>query len=245
MTILGKRNYKRLGGAVSVGFAGLLLASVAVAGHGEPDGWNDDDKDGWNDDDDKKDDDRRDKDDDDKDDDDKDGWNDDDDKKGGKGKQREPRFEDEGDSLKAEVEVRGLKNKGRVRAELEATAEVEIECRHKGKGHGKGKKKDFEKEIDIELEGTEFFNKNQIHGNRLDIEVETEEAEDALDDKYGDDGGCPGGYDRRIKKVQFLDAKLEVEQGKREVVTFLCTFDDPTRDGDVPRRDVDCHTLYD
>lgn len=236
MTILEKRNYKRFGGAVSVGFAGLLLASVAVAGYGEPGGWNDDDKDGWNDDD--KDDDKKD---------DRDGWNDDDDKKDDdddrKHNQKEPRFDDNGDSLEAELEVRGLKDKGRVRAELEATAEVEIECRHRGKGHGKGKKKDFDKEIDIELEGVEFFNKNKIRHGRLDIDVETEEAEDALDDKYGHDGGCPGGYDRRIKRVAFLDAKLEIEQGKREVVTWLCTFDDETRDGDVPRRDVDCHRL--
>lgn len=240
MTILGKRNYKRAG-AVTIGFAGLLLASIAVAypGDNDKDGWNDDgDKDGWNDDDD------RGKGD-------KDGWHDDDDDgKGGKGKgknDREPRFEDEGDSLKAELELRNLKKNQRVRAELEASAEVEIECRSnkggKGKGKGKGKDKDFEKELDIELEGVEFFNKNSIKGNRLEIEVETEEAEDALDDKYGHDGGCPKGYDRRIKKVSFLDAKLEVEQGKKEVVTWLCTFDDPTRDGRVRDRDVDCHRL--
>ena len=224
MTIREKRNYKRLG-AVTIGFAGLLLGAIAVAGPNDGKG-------GWNDDDDGKDD--------------KDGWNDDDDDgKGGKGKGKgkfeEPRFEDEGDSLKAEFELRGLKNDRRIRAEIEATAEVEIDCRHKGKG--KGKKKDFEKELEIELEGVEYFNKNDIEGKRVDIEVETEEAEDALDDKYGHDGGCPGGFDRRIKEVSFLDAKIDIEQGKQELVTWLCTFDEPTDDGRVPGRDVDCHRL--
>lgn len=236
MTILGKRNYKRLGGAVSVGFAGLLLASVAVAGYGDRGGWNDDDKSGWNDDDDNKGGKKGSK----------DGWRDDDDDKGGKkgskkGNQKEPSFDDKGQSLEAEVEVRGLKNKGRVRADLEATAEVEIECRHRGKGNSK--KKNFEKEIDIELEGREFFSDKKIRNGRLDFDIETESARRALDDKYGHDGGCPGGYDRRIKRVAFLDAKLEVEQGNRDVVTWLCTFDKKTRDGDVPRRDVDCHRL--
>jgi hypothetical protein len=29
------------------------------------------------------------------------------------------------------------------------------------------------------------------------------------------------------------------------VVTWLCTFDRPTRDGEIDRDDVDCHKLND
>lgn len=235
MTILGKRNYKQLG-AVTIGFAGLLLTSVAVAGYGpgDKDGWHDDDdrdgkrgKDGWHDDDGK------------------DGWNDDDDdgKKGGKNRNdREPRFEDKGTSLQAEVEVRGLKKNQRVRADIEATAEVDIECRRRGGYKGKGKKS-FSKELDIELEGVEFVPRNKVYGNRIEIEVETEKAKNALDGKYGYDGGCPRGYDRRIKKVGFVDVRVDIGEGKRKVVTWLCTFDRETRDGKISPRDVDCHKL--
>lgn len=198
MTILKHRTPTRIAG-VAIGFAGLLIASAAVANHDGPQDIQDGDDDTAI---------RQD---------------------------REPRFEDEGESLRAELELRGLNKNRRVRAELEATAEVEFQCRRHNKK--------FDRELEIELEGVEYYPRQQIHNARLDIEIETEDAEDALDAKYGPDGGCPNGWNRRIEEVSFLDAKLGVEQGPREVVTWLCTFDNPTRDGRIRRRDVDCQTL--
>jgi hypothetical protein len=235
MTILEKRNYKRFG-AATFGLAALLVASVATAGHG---GYGGDPS----------------EDDDDKDEDDKD-----DDKKGGKHK--EPRFEDEGDSLRATAVVRGLKHNKNVKVELNAIAKVKLRCEDK-----KNHKKNYTKTVEIELEGEEFFSKKQIDDGKLRVEVETEDAEDALrdydddkgdddkdndwgdkhddDDKDYEDYGCGKKYDTKIKQVRFLDAKLEVRQGNREVVTWLCTFEPPTRDGEIDRDDVECHKLND
>lgn len=148
---------------------------------------------------------------------------------------REPRFEDEGESLRAELEVRDVNRNRGLRAELEATAEVEFECRRRGRS--------FDRQLEIELEGVEHIRRRDIDSSRLELEIETEEAEEALDSRYGPDGGCPEGWRRRIEEVSFLDAKIALEQ-RDEELTWLCTFDDPTRDGSIRRRDVDCQTLF-
>ena len=224
MNILQKRNYTFIG-ALAIGCAGLLATSMAVAGP-EGGGYGGDkyeDDDGYG----------------------GDKYEDDDGYGGkGKGKKQEPRFEDEGESLKAEALIRGLKRDRDVRVELEASAKVEIECRGKGKGKGWGKGwgKGKTKQVWLDLSDVQHIKKHKIEDNRLYIEIETEDAEDELEHDW-DDYGCDR-RDRNIKQVRFYDARLRVKQGKHEVVEWLCTFDPPTRDGDVARKDVECHTLY-
>jgi hypothetical protein len=181
MTILDKRNYKRFG-AAAFGLAGLLAASVATAGHGGYGGGDDDKKD-----------------------------EDDKDDKHGK---KEPRFEDRGDSLRATARVRGLKHNKNVKVELTATARVKLECDWKG-GHGndnkKKKDKDYTKNFEIELEGEEFFSKKDIEDGKLRIEVETEDARDALEDdhdggKWGDDDDYGCGRSTTRKSSRFASS---------------------------------------
>ncbi len=152
--------------------------------------------------------------------------------------QKEPRFVDRGDSLRARATVRNLNRKRNVRVELEAEAEVEIECVHKGAHH-----KRYIREINIEVDGSEFYSRHKVHDGRLDVRVETDEIDEYfLDDYYGH--ACKKNYNAYVREVAFSSAKLEVRQGHREVVTWLCSFDRDTNNGPVPRSNVDCVTLY-
>ena len=50
---------------------------------------------------------------------------------------------------------------------------------------------------------------------------------------------CPNIDDVSIDEVQFLDARVEVNQGDK-VLTLLCTFAVPTIDGEIAAEDVEC-----
>ena len=210
------RNNHRIGtrlASVALCLGGLLAASVSVAGDNDYRGHG--------------------------------SYNDDDDNYGYHNRnRREPRFFDRGDTLEAKIDVRGLRRGRSVRAELEATAEVEIECQRRGRGHGHGHGHGnrYTRKIDIEVDGTEYYSSRHIRGNRLYVEVETDELEYELHHYYGN--VCPGHSRGRVESVRFSDAKLEIRQGGRDVVTWLCSFDYDTRNGEVPRRNVDCVTLY-
>src|SRR5690606_6703721 len=146
------------------------------------------------------------------------------------------------------LDIRDLRHDSNVRIELEAEARVELECRFRGgkgygKGQGKGKGKDFSKRIWLDLDGVENISRHKIKGGRLELEIDTDYAKDELD-RYWSDYGCSGkNWERKVEQVQFHSARLTVKQGKRTVVDWVCDFDPPTRNGDVSRKDVECHRV--
>jgi hypothetical protein len=155
--------------------------------------------------------------------------------------QKDPRFTDRGETLRATGEVRGLDKRRNTRIEIEAEARVRVECRRRGGGgHGHGGGNSFHKTIDVDLDGSRFYRRDDIHGNRLDFRVETDRLDD-LEDYYGN--VCPGNYRAEVQSVRFSNAKVEVRQGNREVATWLCSFDRDTENGTVPSRNVDCYEL--
>lgn len=215
MNLLQNRNYKRVA-PLAVLLGGLLAASVTMAGGGGHHGGYGDDDDDYD--------------------------------------RDEPRFEDRGDSLRAWLEVDDLYRNRNVRVEIEAHADVDIECvRYQGYG---GNNRRIRREIEVEVEGDETFSRHSIRGDELDVWVETDDIADELEDRYEDHDDdddyygrgdlCPNNYRlSRVSSVQFSDAKIEVKQGNREVETWLCSFDDDTSNGTVPRDEVDCHRLND
>jgi hypothetical protein len=168
---------------------------------------------------------------------------DDDDGFGRRGKRnlREPRFYDRGDQLRADVQVRGLRRNRNIRAKLDATALVEIECSRSNRYWGGGDR--LRRRLWLEVDGVEFFSRHRIRNGRLDIDVETDDIRSELRGYYGSDL-CPGRARARVHSVQFSDARLQITQEGRSVETWLCSFDRNTRNGPVPRRNVECVTLY-
>jgi hypothetical protein len=158
-------------------------------------------------------------------------------------RQQDPRFTDRGDTLRATGVVRGVDDRRDARVEIEAEARVRVECRRRGGGHGHGHGHgggSFTKTIDIDVDGSKYYNRRSIYGNRLDYSVQTDRIYN-IEHYYGD--LCPRNYDARVQSVRFSSAKVEVRQGNREVMTWLCSFDRDTRNGSVPRDNVDCYRL--
>lgn len=150
---------------------------------------------------------------------------------------RDLEFEDEGRSLSVEGEARNLQRNRDVRVSLTATAEVDVVCINPAGREVPGQKPD---DFEIEIDGFERFRAREVDRNgRLDFEVET----DAIGTRIPGAPDCPNrNWTERVRQVRFLDARVTLRQGNQRT-TLLCTFDRPTRDGDVRDRDVDCFSL--
>lgn len=148
----------------------------------------------------------------------------------------EPLFEDEGESLRAVGEFRGVSRKHGARVMLVATAEVVIECWRSGETS-------FHKRFELTLEHVDRIPKHEIKGNRIDVDIETEQAKVALFAWYGPQETCPNGWNHYIEEVSFLDARVEIQQRHTDVAKWLCTFDVPSNDGTIQPEDVDCQML--
>lgn len=208
------RTYTRFA-AVALCLGGLLAASVTLAGSTAPCFY---DQDGYG------------------------RYNDDDDSyRRGKRNQREPRFYDRGSRLQADLQVRGLHNNRNVRAKIDATAEVVIECDRYSNQWGRGNQ--IRRRLILDVDGVEFFSRNQVRNNRLNVWVQTGEISRMLRNYYGNDL-CPGRARARVQSVAFTDAQLAITQEGRHVETWLCSFDRNTRNGPVPRSNTDCVSLY-
>jgi hypothetical protein len=152
------------------------------------------------------------------------------------GYQQEPRFIDTGDELRAETRIRGLNRSRDVRVELDAEAEVNIECVRSGYNP-----RSFRREINLRVDGVKWYDRYNVDRGRLGVRIETDDLERNFDGYYG--SACPRGHRARLRSVQFSNAKLEVRQGGRNVVTWLCSFDRDTINGPVPDRAADCVIL--
>ncbi|HLT37545.1 MAG TPA: hypothetical protein VK034_14730 [Enhygromyxa sp.] len=150
---------------------------------------------------------------------------------------RDLEFEDQGSSLSVEAEVRNLDRRRDVFVALTATAELDLVCINPGGREVPGQKP---RDIEVDVEGFARFSDRQIDRNgRLEFDVETDEVGRRIPGAPD----CPNrNWTERVRRVRFLDARLTVRQG-RDRTTVLCTFDPPTRDGEVRDRNVDCFTL--
>ena len=150
---------------------------------------------------------------------------------------RDLEFEDQDRSLSVEAEARNLDRRRDVFVSLSATAELDLVCINPA---GREVRREKPRDIEVEVEGFERFSDRRIARNgRLEFDVET----DSVGSRIPGAPDCPNSrWTERVREVRFLDARLTVRQG-RDRTTVLCTFDPPTRDGEVRDRDVDCFTL--
>ncbi|MFO7567501.1 MAG: hypothetical protein R6X02_32960 [Enhygromyxa sp.] len=247
MTILGKRNYRRVG-ALALGLAGLLATSVAVASH-QPDGY---DRDGY--DRDSYDRDGYDRDGYGRDGYDRDGYGRDGygrdgygrdgrDRYGRYGRQDEPLFRVYRDRLVTRLRLRDLHRGSDVQVELEGRAKVQIECRRRGgRGHGRGR--DVKREVWVDVDNLKTYSRRDIRRGVLDVHLATDSVRRELN-KYWGGYGCSGrDWDRRIGDVLFESASIQVKQRNRTVAHWECDFSRLAGEGDIPRRNVRCYRHY-
>lgn len=152
------------------------------------------------------------------------------------GRHAEPSFTDNGLSLVASAELSGLGN-GDVLITLDAMADVTSTCSNQGGNAAPG-----QNPAPMTVSGAVAIPEEEVKNGNTPFTVETEPPPSEIPGAPD----CPNpNWTETIDDLAFTSATIVVEQPEGTVVLVVeCTFDPPTSDGSVDKRDVSCQQFH-